>query len=74
MGTFIDIQNGLVQSGNEMLVENIKLLLFKYDPDIFDRIDFDNDSIYQEPLLFAFFNSDSQNIYGFVTLPKYRTV
>ncbi|MBB5619560.1 hypothetical protein HDE69_000596 [Pedobacter cryoconitis] len=64
MGTFIEIQNGLVQSGNEMLIENIKLLLFKFDPDIFDRIDFDNDSIYQEPLLFAFFNSDSQNIYS----------
>ncbi len=49
---FIETAN----TGREYYIENIKLLLFKENPDIFELIDFENEQIYQEPLLFAFFN------------------
>ena len=48
----------LVENGKLQLIETIKLLLYKIDYSIFDRLDFDNDEIYTTPLLFAFFNSD----------------
>lgn len=42
--------------GRETILENIKLLLYKENPDVFDLVDFDDDHIYEEPLLYAYFN------------------
>ncbi|WP_312746763.1 hypothetical protein [Sphingobacterium multivorum] len=53
----INIDIRLVEHGNLQLIETIKLLLYKLDEDIFDQLDFDQDEIYANPLLFAFFNS-----------------
>lgn len=39
------------------MINTIKILLYKTDPEIFDYIDFENDTIYCEPLLYAFFNN-----------------
>ena len=43
------------------LVNQIRLLLYKRDPKIFDKIDFDNLEVYKEPLLYAFFNSKKED-------------
>ena len=43
--------------GKSKLIQNIKILLYKYDSNIFDRLNYENNDIYQEPLLYAYFNS-----------------
>jgi|TARA_B110000037_G_C17127386_1_gene508850 hypothetical protein len=48
--------------GKNELIENIKILLYKYDSSIFDKIDYEDDDIYQEPLLYAYFNSKAKKI------------
>lgn len=62
-----------IEVGINQLVENIKILLYKENQNIFNQLDFDNDSIYQEPLLFAYFNSEKQDgvnldtiLYGYI--------
>ncbi|NOQ73850.1 MAG: hypothetical protein GQ574_17720 [Crocinitomix sp.] len=44
-----------VQIGMQYFIEKIQFLLYKDNPDVFDLIDFDDENIYQEPLLFAQF-------------------
>lgn len=46
-------------NGREEWNEYIKLLLYKYDESIFDKIDYYDDTIYYNPLLFAFFSNNS---------------
>jgi len=65
-------------SGKSKLIENIKILLYKENENIFDYLDFEDDRIYQEPLLFAYFNSEIENnpnldaiLYGY-TKPELR--
>ncbi len=57
--TFNQQQQTFVELGNQCLIENIKILLYQTDPTIFDRIDFDDDNIYKQPLLFAYFKNSS---------------
>ena len=51
----------LCREGREYWSNNIKMLLYKQNENIFDKIDFDNENIYSDPLLFAYYNN-SQNI------------
>lgn len=51
---FIDI-------GREQLIEDIKMFLYKENPNIFEIVDFEDDNIYQEPLLFAYYNSKEKS-------------
>lgn len=45
------------------VIYSIKNILYKKDPLIFDKIDFYNDDIFLEPLLFsAIINNDNENI------------
>jgi hypothetical protein len=46
-----------VNAGTFQLIDNIKLILYKKDPSIFEQLDFENDEIYLEPILFAALNS-----------------
>ena len=46
--------------GTNELIDSIKLILYKKYPTIFEELDFDNDEIYLEPLLFAGLNSKLQ--------------
>ena len=39
------------------LAENMKVLLHEENNEIFDRLDFNNDNIFLEPLLFNYFNT-----------------
>ncbi len=67
----------LAEVGRQYFIDNIKLLLYKRNPDIFELIDFENDKIYQEPLLFTFFNFPGKSdlslealLYGYITPEK----
>ncbi|CAA0230639.1 conserved hypothetical protein [Tenacibaculum maritimum] len=64
-----------LKKGKGDLIENIKILLYKEDPNIFEIIDFDNNDIYQEPLLFSYFNAKESNkfylnsiLFGYMSL------
>lgn len=43
------------------IINIMKILLYKEDPQILEKVDFDNDSIFLDPLLFAYFNSKKKN-------------
>jgi hypothetical protein len=44
--------------GKNEIINDTKTLLYKYNPNIFDVLDFENDKIYQEPLLIAYFKDN----------------
>lgn len=44
------------------ITETIQVLLYKENPNIIEKLDF-QDSIFLEPLLFAYFNSNKDNLY-----------
>lgn len=61
-----------LEIGSTKLIENIKILLYKNNENIFNYLDFEKDSIYIEPLLFAYFNEKNNKkidvesiVYGF---------
>jgi hypothetical protein len=45
-----------MEGGQGILADAIKTLIFQRNPDFFERLDFNNDFIFLEPLLFAWFN------------------
>lgn len=45
------------------IINTIQLLLYKENPDILEKINFEDDSIFLEPLLFAYFNSKRDNLF-----------
>jgi len=57
-----------IKLGQKQLIENIKILLYKKDSNIFNIIDFEDDRIYQEPLLFAYFNDKKSNNLNLYTI------
>lgn len=53
------MNNNLVKrfkDNNGKLIETIKLLIYKENKDIFNKVHFDNDNLFLEPLLFSYFN------------------
>jgi hypothetical protein len=49
---------------NSSFINTIKLLIYKEDPLIIDKIDFNNDLVFLEPLLFAYFNSKRDGFFS----------
>jgi hypothetical protein len=45
------------------IINTIQLLLYKEIPELFDKIDFENDSIFLEPLIFAYLNNKRDNFF-----------
>lgn len=45
-----------IQNSQSTLVDTIKLLLYKENPSLFEQLDFNDDTPFLEPLLFAYFN------------------
>ncbi|WP_370408899.1 hypothetical protein [Tenacibaculum dicentrarchi] len=41
----------------EKIIETIKILIYKENKELFEKLDYDRDEIYTKPLLFAYFNS-----------------
>jgi hypothetical protein len=46
------------------MINSIKLLIYKENPSIFEKLNFDDDAIFLEPLLFAYFNSKKENLFS----------
>ena len=46
------------------LIETIQLLLYKETPSLLEKVDFDDDNVFLEPLLFAYFNSKKDNLFS----------
>lgn len=42
---------------NSRVIDNIKLLLYKESPELIEKLDFESNSVFLEPLLYAYFNS-----------------
>uniref|UniRef100_UPI0040476E4C hypothetical protein n=1 Tax=Flavobacterium sp. TaxID=239 RepID=UPI0040476E4C len=49
--------NPLLVKGFILFIDNIKILLYKNNSKIFELINFDDDKIYTEPLLYSYFNN-----------------
>jgi len=45
------------------LLDTLKLLIYKENPALLEKIDLDNDTIFLEPLLLAYFNSKKDNLF-----------
>jgi hypothetical protein len=52
----------LFECGQGNFLDTIKIELHNDDPNIFEKLDFDNDYIYSEPLLFSYFSRTNPNI------------
>jgi hypothetical protein len=62
------------------MINIIKTLIYKENPNIYDKIDIDNDFIFSEPLLFAYFNEKKHKnnpvnfleeiLQGYFTIPE----
>ena len=50
-----------VQSNQTEIINAIKLLIYKENPGLLEKINFDDDELFLEPLLFFYFNFKSQN-------------
>jgi len=49
---------------NELeIIDTIKLLIYKENPSILEKVDFDDDTIFLDPLLPAYFNSKKDNLF-----------
>jgi hypothetical protein len=45
------------------ITNTIKLLIYKENPSLLEKVDFDDDNVFLEPLLFAYFNSKKENLF-----------
>ena len=53
-----------MENNKTKLIETIKLLLYKENPTLLEKIDFEDDNIFLDPLLFAYFNSKKNNLFS----------
>ena len=53
----------ILRNISETLIETIQLLLYKENPSLLEKIDFEDDNVFLEPLLFAYFNSKKDNFF-----------
>lgn len=67
-----ELSKTFLEDGSINLSQNIKILLYKQNPNIFEILDFEDELVYKEPLLIAYFNNKSINrqtldsvIYGY---------
>lgn len=52
----------LIENKNS-IINTIKLLIYKENSSLFDELDFENDEVYLDPLLFAYFNYKRDNLF-----------
>lgn len=55
---------------NTKIVDTIKILIYKICPDFYEKIDFDNDAVFLEPLLFIYFNMKKGNTFSAAMLAE----
>lgn len=49
---------------NNHFINIIKLLIYKENPSLFEKVNFDDDNVFLEPLFFAYFNSKKDNLFA----------
>jgi hypothetical protein len=52
------------------VIDTIKLLLCKEHPELLEKLDFDDDAVFLEPFLFAYFNSKKENRFPIAMLTE----
>lgn len=52
-----------MEKNQNEIIDTIKLLIYKENPSLLEKLDFEEDSIFLEPLLFAYFNSKKNNTF-----------
>lgn len=52
-----------INSNKTEIINTIKLLIYKENPSVLKKIDFDNDTIFLEPLLYAYFNATKEQLF-----------
>ena len=48
-----------INQASGQISDSVKMLVYKHDSELFDKIPFENDLAFTEPLIFAYFNSNS---------------
>jgi hypothetical protein len=73
MNSFLDSVTN-IEFGQSIYADNIKLLIYHDNQSLFDLLEFDDDTIFLEPLLFAYFNQKStcnfpieQILFGYIS-------
>ena len=61
------------------VIDSLKMLLYQRHEDIFERLDFDNDNVFLEPLLFSYITQENNDwldsiIYGYEKNPKQKII
>ncbi len=59
---FFDFAKGKIEEGQSQFALSVKSMIFREDESLFEVLDFSDDRIFLEPLLFAYFNSNKTNI------------
>ena len=54
----------ILRNISETLIETIQLLLYKENPTLLEKVNFEDDNVFLEPLLFAYFNSKKDNLFS----------
>lgn len=69
---YSDIITKFIQPNMASLAESIKFLIYEKDPKLFELLNFEEDAIFLEPLLFSYFNSKdkrfplAQILFGYI--------
>ena len=53
-----------MENNKTKLIETIQLLLYKENPSLLEKVNFDDVNIFLEPFLFAYFNSKKDNLFS----------
>ena len=59
---FHKFQLDSIRQGKQILADSIRLVIYKTLPDYFDTLDFEDDKLFLDPLLFAYANSSSGRV------------
>lgn len=52
-----------IQNNKINIINTIKILLYKENPSLLEKVNFDDDDVFLEPLLFSYLNSKKQNLF-----------
>ena len=75
------IDDRLLIEARDSISETTKILVYKENPKLFQKLDFENENIFLEPLLFTYFNPNSdhsfsleQILFGYIEDSKKKEV
>ena len=46
------------------MINTIQLLLYKENPSLLEKVNFEDDNVFLEPILFSYFNSKKDNLFS----------